>query len=673
MSALITTLSVLLCLGGPVTPDIDGGLPAPSTQDGLVRLPVEQIPAGAPPELEAWLRTAEALEKSATLRREAPTPAKYDNTSMGSLDLRTLDVSVQVSPALPEVIWVETVVELLALEDGVEEVQLRLDDFDVFRCADLAGDPLQCDWTSTYYGKVLVVKPPAPLAVGETFFVDLGYTGSLACDVEFLLPPCGFSEDRIFVTHSDYYPTRPNAYDPFSGVLRVSVVGDLSVGATGTFVGTVPWEDGAGSTWIFEHLYEGFHMSFSVADFTRVEGWVDELDLPISVFATGEHVANAGAILAVLSDVLVFYSETFTPFPWNKLDAVELPDTFSGGYGPMSTIMVMEAMFGIPPSEGGFWSVVNLFSHEIAHQWWGNFVAPGGNDSVWISEGFAEFSAKLHNESWSGSRWGFVNNGMSYTYGVPQTNDNAIADPLAAVNPHYFNIVYNKGSFVLDTLRHEIGDAVFFEALTAFTDLYGENLATVDEFQAVAEDVLGEELGWFFDQWIHRTGVPKAALHADREERDDGTLLRLGVDQDPEAWFRFTLPLRIHCVDGSAEDHRVFVDAPEFEVDVTACPSQVVRVDPDPDRRLMRRLSSGGTADVNLDGEADAADLLDMVWYYERNIVFTNQHGNSWFYPNWGYRDLADINGPTPEKADGRVDLLDVDLLVAIIELASEL
>lgn len=661
MSALLTTVAVLLCLGAPPAPVIDGG-PA--------RLPVDQLPAGAPAALEAWLRTAEALEKAADLRREAPTPAKYDNTSLGALDLRTLDVSVQVSPALPELIWVETVVELLALEDGVEEIQLRLDEFDVFRCDGADGAPLQCDWTSTYYGKVLVVVPPAPLAAGETFLIDLGYTGSLACDVEFLLPPCGFSEDRIFITHSDYYPTRPNAYDTFSGMLRVSVAGDLSVGATGTFVGKEPWEDGGGHTWIFEHMFEDFHMSFSVADFTRVEGWVDELDLPISVFVTGDHVDNAGAILAVLADVLVFYSETFTVFPWNKLDAVELPDTFSGGYGPLSTIMVMQGMFAIPPSEGGFWSVVNLFSHEIAHQWWGNFVAPGGNDSVWVSEGFAEFSAKLHNEQWSGSRWGFVNNGMSYTYGVPQTNDNAIADPLVAVNPHYFNIVYNKGSFVVDTLRHEIGDQAFFEAFEAYTDAYGENLATVDEFQAVVEDVVGEDLTWFFEQWLHETGVPRAALTADREEREEGTLLSLHVDQDPDAWFRFTLPLRLHCADGSAEDHAVFVDAPDFEAALTACPSQVVRTDPDPERRLMRRLSSGGTADVNLDGVADAADLLDMAWYYERNIVFTNQHGNSWFYPNWGYRDLADINGPTPEKADGRVDLLDVDLLVAIIELA---
>jgi hypothetical protein len=661
MSALLTVFAVLVGLGAPPAPALDGG---------RARLPVEELLPGAPVALEAWLRTAEALEKSAALRREAPAPAKYDNTSLGALDLRTLDVSVQVSPDLPELIWVETVVELLALEDGVDEIQLRLDEFDVFRCDGEDGEPLQCAWTSTYYGKVLVVTPPAPLAAGEIFRVELGYTGTLACDVEFMLPPCGFFEDRIFITHSDYYPTRPNAYDTFSGVLRVSVTGDLSVGATGTFVAKEPWEDGGGYTWIFEHLYEDFHMSFSVADFTRVEGRVDALDLPISVFVTGEHVDNAGAVLAVLEDVLTFYSETFATFPWNKLDAVELPDSFSGGYGPLSTIMVMQGMFGIPPSEGGFWSVVNLFSHEIAHQWWGNFVAPGGNDSVWVSEGFAEFSSKLHDEQWSGSRWGFVSNGMSYTYGVPQTADNAIADPLVAVNPQYFNIVYNKGSFVVDTLRHEIGDDAFFEAFHAYTDMYGENLATVDEFQAVVEGVVGADLSWFFDQWLHRTGIPRAAITADREEREDGTLLTLRVVQDAEAWFYFTLPLRVHCVDGTAEDHAVFVDAQEFEAAVTACPSQVVRTDPDPDRRLMRRFSSGGGADVNLDGEADAADLLDMAWYYERNIVFTNQHGNSWFYPNWGYRDLADINGPTPEKADGRVDLLDVDLLVALIELA---
>ncbi len=83
MSAVISTLAVLLCLGAPQPPTLDGG---------RARLPVQELPAGAPPELEAWLRTAAALEKGAAFRRDAPAPAKYDNTSMGSLDLRTLDV-----------------------------------------------------------------------------------------------------------------------------------------------------------------------------------------------------------------------------------------------------------------------------------------------------------------------------------------------------------------------------------------------------------------------------------------------------------------------------------------------------------------------------------------------------------------------------------------------------
>ena len=663
MNALALVLAAALLSPG-ASP---GPAPADPLDGGRALLPSMIAPPGAPPELLAWLRTAEALSAAAA-RRRPRTPVAFENTSLGSLDLRTLDIAVQVSPAKPGEIWVDAVVEVLALEDGVDEIVLRFDKFDVFRCADGLGEPLQCAWTSSYYGKVLVVTPPEPLAAGETFTVDLGYTGDLACEVDFLLPPCGFGPDRIFVTHSDYYPTRPGVHDPFTGVLRISVEAGLSVGATGTFTGKTVWEDGDGYTWVFEHLYETFHMSFSVADFTRVEGFIEDLEVPISVFVTEENVANAGPILAVMEDVVRFYSETFIPFPWNKLDAVELPDDFGGGYGPLSTVMVVQWLFGIPPTEGGFWSVVNLFSHEIAHQWWGNFVAPGANDSVWVSEGFAEFSSKLHTEHWSGARWGFVSNGMSYTYGVPQAEDGAIADPLTVVNKHYFNIVYNKGSFVVDMLRHELGDETFFDIFHSYTELFGQDLATVDEFQAVAEDVSGQDLDWFFDQWLRDVGVARAALTMDREETPDGTLLTLKVTQNQEASFRFTLPLRTHCGDGGAELHQVHVDTWDFEAAFLACPSRVVRVDPDPDRRVLRRFGSGGTADVNLDGEADAADLLDMAWYYQRNIIFTNQEGHSWFYPNWGYRDLADLSGPTPEKPDGRVDMTDVDLLAALIE-----
>ncbi|MBM4371442.1 MAG: hypothetical protein FJ098_07290, partial [Deltaproteobacteria bacterium] len=329
------------------------------------------------------------------------------------------------------------------------------------------------------------------------------------------------------------------------------------------------------------------------------------------------------------------------------------------------------SLFGVRSDEGGFYGVVDLFSHEIAHQWWGNLVAPGASDSVWLSEGFAEFSSKLHSEQRTGSRWGFMANGMSYVYGVPAADDSAIADTLTLINPHYVTIEYSKGSCVLDMLRHELGEGIFFELLQAYAERFGEGLATVADFEALAAEVSGQDLAWFFEQWLHRTGYPRATLGVERgSQATEGGLL-LHVDQDPASFFRFTLPLRARCADGETEWVQAPVDAASVSVTLTACGGAVRGLDPDPERRLLRRFSTGMSPDINLDGSSDAADLLDMAWYYGRDIVFDGRDGGSWFWPNGSYRDLADLTGPTPEKPDGRVDMTDVELLVALLEAVS--
>src|SRR3989442_4181137 len=66
-----------------------------------------------------------------------------------------------------------------------------------------------------------------------------------------------------------------------------------------------------------------------------------------------------------------------------------------------------------------------------------------------------------------------------------------------------------KGALVLHALRYTVGDDAFKRLMRAFADQYRWSRAAIPDFQQVAERVSGQRLGWFFDEWLGRKGLPQ--------------------------------------------------------------------------------------------------------------------------------------------------------------------
>jgi len=151
--------------------------------------------------------------------------------------------------------------------------------------------------------------------------------------------------------------------------------------------------------------------------------------------------------------------------------------------------------------------------HELAHQWFGDSVAVEGWKDIWLNEGSATFFevyyAETHGEM-TGDQW------LRDQYNGIAANsdfwDHEVADPCpsheSCVNSIFAWWVYNRGGMALQALRNVIGDADFFQVLhTWVTENKGGNGDTA-EFQALAEHVSGQDLGAFFDAWLHDTEKP---------------------------------------------------------------------------------------------------------------------------------------------------------------------
>ncbi|MCP4293366.1 MAG: M1 family metallopeptidase [bacterium] len=158
----------------------------------------------------------------------------------------------------------------------------------------------------------------------------------------------------------------------------------------------------------------------------------------------------------------------------------------------------------------------NFLVHEIAHHWFGNNLTCGRWSDIWLNEGFARYCEALwieHNQGHAAYAQ------YMYTIG-PVIHENLFVGDgfLADPNPILPNfMVYDKGAWVLHSLRTLLGDEVFFSILANYaqdTQLQHGNSETRD-FIRHAENRSGLNLDTFFTPWLYTETVAQLAHKID--------------------------------------------------------------------------------------------------------------------------------------------------------------
>ncbi|MFW6199074.1 MAG: M1 family metallopeptidase [Gemmatimonadota bacterium] len=257
---------------------------------------------------------------------------------------------------------------------------------------------------------------------------------------------------------------------------------------------------------------------------------------------------------------------------------------------------------------------LGLIVHEINHQY--AHAILGNNEwyEGWLDEGMASFL-----EDWFFERRGA---GRSVWLGTEaQVIDLELRGDAAPVTYPaedystygvYGSMVYGKGSLILRMLRDMAGDERMIELLRTYYDRYRLGHVDGDAFQAVAEEVLRQDLDWFFGQWLHANGVVDYALDDlyvdeigsdgsgdDRGRRTAGSDPREGTstarsEAPGQPGFRTTLtverngsmimpvPIRLEGPRGLVKDTVVEGTGPRTEVTVeTTFEPRRVELDPD--------------------------------------------------------------------------------------------
>jgi aminopeptidase N len=155
--------------------------------------------------------------------------------------------------------------------------------------------------------------------------------------------------------------------------------------------------------------------------------------------------------------------------------------------------------------------------HELAHQWFGDDVAPAEWSDVWLNEGHATW----YEAQYADAKFGvsFVDRMMAaYEVG---NQDRADFGPVARPSSNellelFSNNVYDGGALVLYALHNRIGERKFYELQREWAKRYGGESATTLDFILLAAKVSRDPgVVPFLIRWLYGETIPPMPGHPD--------------------------------------------------------------------------------------------------------------------------------------------------------------
>ena len=416
-------------------------------------------------------------------------------------------------------------------------------------------------------------------AEGDTVTVIVSYRGEPVDGL--FIQPNKFGDRSVFADNwpnraRHWFPGVDHPYDKATVEFIVTAPAAYDVVANGRMLETADVSPERRRThWKTDAPIPTYCMVVGAARFSIVRpgSW---RGIPVTYYLfPGDRDAGM-ADFARSTDMLAFYTGLIGPYPYAKLALVQSSTRFGGMENASAIFFSEHGITGTRRNEA-------VVAHEIAHQWFGDSVTESDWHHLWLSEGFATYFGALFFEATDGderfhemlarSRSAVFNANRRAPAPIFNPGITDLFDLLNAYN-------YSKGGLVLHMLRGLMGDEAFFAGIREFYARFRDQTVLTRDFHSVMETRFGEDLGWFFDQWIFRAGHPVVEVTWSWDEQRGQVSVHLNQIQPQET---FKLPVTLAFVAGDGQERRqveIRDRSHGFRFKLDGAPREVL-VDPD--------------------------------------------------------------------------------------------
>ncbi len=341
------------------------------------------------------------------------------------------------------------------------------------------------------------------------------------------------------------------------------------------------------------------------AETSRGENYEERV--PLSYYVPKDRVKDSDRSFKDTQKMMRFFERYFsTSYPYEKYSQIVVNDF---PYGGMENTTCTTLYTDILHDEIAHldYNSDDVVSHELAHQWFGDFITCRDWQHIWLNEGFATYCEALYVEHvYNTTQHEFQYYVLEMINGYLDEAANLYKRPIVTklyrdIDDLFDAHSYNKGGTVLHMLRHHVGEDDFKSSLKLYLDTFGNHTAESDDLRQIFEQVSGKSLQQFFDQWVFRKGHPE--LNIDISILDTNKVkIKVVQIQEEDA---FIFPLEIKIVTSNAKknnennERKVLIETipitereTERTLRITMESNKVDWVSIDPEFKILKEIKS---------------------------------------------------------------------------------
>ncbi|HEY6805536.1 MAG TPA: M1 family aminopeptidase [Pyrinomonadaceae bacterium] len=412
--------------------------------------------------------------------------------------------------------------------------------------------------------------------------------------------------------------------DFFTSEISATVEKPLQVISNGRLLDTKDNHDGTQTFhWRIDQPHASYLTSFVVGEYTAING--EYQGIPVTTYAYPKEAAEAKLTTSRLPEMVKFFSEkTGLKYPYAKY-AQTMAHDFGGGMENISATTQTDNMIHDARAELDQTSD-SLESHELAHQWFGDYLTCRNWSDIWLNESFATYFQAMWDEYKVGSDdflyTDIKGNQDSYYFAWRQGSRRPIVtknyrDPDAVFDTY----AYPRGGAVLHMLRKTLGEDNWWRSINHYLKKYANQPVETEQFRIAIEEATGQSMDWFFDEWLYRMGHP--VFEVTQKYDEAAKTLQLTVRQlqtkDPASEYPqvsfFQMPVEIEIgTDAKTQIEHVWIEPKKeqtFSFKLDAAPKLV---NFDYQSTLIKELQfSKSTAELSYQLQHDE-DVLGRIW-----------------------------------------------------------
>jgi aminopeptidase N len=271
----------------------------------------------------------------------------------------------------------------------------------------------------------------------------------------------------------------------------------------------------------------------------------------VSYYMEPQYKELARPIFGRTPEMMEYFSKLLgVDFPWDKYSQVIVHD-FTAGAMENTTAVTFHTMFQKDARELIDENDDETVAHELFHHWFGNIATCKTWTHLTLNESFANYSQYL----WTDYKYGREEAEYHWTKDLSPyfSYSNSKKEPLVRYfykkpDDMFDLISYNKGGKILHMLRNYIGDEAFFQSLQLYLTRFKYKTAEYSDLRQCFEEITGEDLYWFFNQWYDNGGHP--ILSSSYIQSPDSTILIIKQRHNFDSSLIYKLPLDIAIYTG---------------------------------------------------------------------------------------------------------------------------